>query len=133
MDTVFLGTSRSGLTCGFSSTAQQQATQVIGCITVAPNAWVNPDVLEHCIVFPKCRVAILDEQRSRILASATDRLRSAGVERILVMRPSRLPPGMEDLAAASKRFEGRTKLPDVEIGPEDLSNIYYTSGLFFFY
>lgn len=114
-----------------------QASQLLGCAAVAINAWVPPDVMEHCITFTECQLVILDVERAHLLEPSIPKIKQSGAVEIVVLRSQerggRLPAGMKRLEDEVKAFEKEVNVPDATVVLEDISTIFFTSGTFHFF
>lgn len=99
------------------------ATQAIGAVVVALNAWWTTEELAYALEHSEAKALLLDGERwTRIapLAGALD------PRRIVIARREDAPAGGVDFAEAVA--QGPTSLPEVAIGPNDVATILYTSG-----
>jgi long-chain acyl-CoA synthetase len=102
------------------------AATSIGAIAVPLNAWWTGEELEYGLADSGTSVLIADHERAQVLVP---HLRKLEVQHVLVARSEgTLPAGFTDLAAAIGAQGDHTALPDVEVAPDDLATIFYTSG-----
>lgn len=104
---------------------------LLGAVISAPNAWLPTDALLHCTTVTTPRLVVIDEERADILADKISELEQVGGTRnIVVLRSSKVPHGMLSLDAERVAWEksGQMDVPEVEVGPEDLATIFFTSG-----
>lgn len=101
-------------------------------MSVLVNAWIIPDVMEHCVTFTDCKVVILDVERAGILRNSIEKLKKGGTQAILVVRSNegkgKIPAGMIRLEEGLDAFRGAKTVPFVDVGPEDTATILFTSG-----
>lgn len=109
----------------------QWAAVLLGATISAVNSWLPTPALLHCTTITAPRLVILDEERAKILADQVDELDQVGGTRnIVVLRCNNVPKGMLSLDAERQAWEksGSKEVPDVEVGPEDIATIFFTSG-----
>lgn len=86
-----------------------------------------------CILFTESKLVILDGERATILAGSVSKMVASGVKSpILVIRPGKqLRSGMVGIQDAVNPYLGRSDVPEVDIEPEDIATIFFTSGAIF--
>ncbi|ORY88277.1 AMP-dependent synthetase and ligase [Leucosporidium creatinivorum] len=107
------------------------ATQLLGAVSVAVNAWLPPAAMIHCLTTTTPRLVVLDAERAKILAGAVEEMdQVGGTRKVLVMRAGgEVPKGMSSLEGEVASWsDAESKLPEVEIHPEDVATIFFTSG-----
>lgn len=110
------------------------ACHLVGAVSVLVNAWLPPDVLQHCLSHTQCKLIILDPERADLLEMATKKLTDTGAVAFLVMECHEGKGewgGMQSWDSAVGHFNGA----DDEITergpailPEDNATIIFTSG-----
>lgn len=98
------------------------ACQAIGAIVVALNAWWTTAELEFALEDSEPAGLLIDGERLERLAPL---LKAHPPKFLAVARRGGAGPGGLDFDEA---MSGEGPLPDVEVGPHDLSTILYTSG-----
>src|SRR4030095_10529356 len=101
------------------------ATQCIGAVAVTLNAWWTGDELAYGFEDSGTRAAILDEERAQRIAPYRA---SIPVKDVWVARASVPPSGTKSYEEALSGMRKGLSIPNVKVGPEDLSTIMYTSG-----
>ena len=99
------------------------ASQSIGAIVVALNAWWTTAELGYAIDDSAPAALIIDGERLERLRGAIGR---PGVRTVVVTRRGQAGEGGVDFAEVVAG--GPAELPDAEIEPQDLATILYTSG-----
>ncbi len=99
------------------------ATTAIGAVAVPLNAWWTGGELEYGLVDSGSKVLIVDQERFDRLADVVPRFERS---EIIVARAMRPDQAARDFAALVA--DGGHELPQVEIAPDDLAMILYTSG-----
>ncbi|GAA5987527.1 hypothetical protein JCM11641_007175 [Rhodosporidiobolus odoratus] len=102
------------------------ATQTLGAIGVAVNAWLSPSAFMHCLKLTTPKAIFVDEERANVLRPYVAALRHAGTKALWTVR-SRSLEEWERLEDALKRWKGG-QVPEVDIKPEDSATIFFTSG-----
>jgi long-chain acyl-CoA synthetase len=99
------------------------ACQAIGAITVSLNAWWTGPELEYAFKDSTPAALLIDGERFERIAPF---LKDLNIPTILVARADGMDFAGVDF---NKAADGSaTELPNVEVGPDDLSTILYTSG-----
>lgn len=93
------------------------AIHTLGAIAVAVNAWSPLEPLTHCLTNSGCKIAIVDDERAKVLIPSLQEVKAAGCSAVFVARPTSLPAGFESLVEALKGCEGRP-LPQVDISAD---------------
>ncbi|MCZ6709487.1 MAG: class I adenylate-forming enzyme family protein [Gammaproteobacteria bacterium] len=101
------------------------ACQAIGAVAVTLNAWWIGKELVHGISDSGCRIAVLDNERYARLAPVRSEL--SGLQ-VLVTRDDTGSLEVTHWNDALHSHNEVTELPDVEVQPEDIASIMYTSG-----
>jgi acyl-CoA synthetase (AMP-forming)/AMP-acid ligase II len=99
------------------------ACQVIGAISVSLNAWWTGPELEYALKDSAPAALLIDGERFERIAPL---LRNLDIKTILVARADGMDFAGVDFDKAADG--AATELPAVDIGPEDLATILYTSG-----
>ena len=99
------------------------ACQSIGAIVVALNAWWTTAELDYALDDSAPSALIIDGERLERLRATLGR---PGLKAVIVTRRDEAGDGGTDFAEIVARPE--TELPHVEVGPDDLATILYTSG-----
>ncbi|KAK4702867.1 hypothetical protein P7C70_g3356, partial [Phenoliferia sp. Uapishka_3] len=103
--------------------------QSLGLVWVSVNAWLTPEVLTFCITNTDAALVLLDDERAKLLQHSMKDLRKGGAKNIAVLCGGQKRwEGTSRFEEDAKPFKERTALPNVDILPEDLATIYYTSG-----
>lgn len=106
----------------------QWASQLLGAVIVAVNAWLPVPALIHCITLTTPRVVVLDVERAKVLADKAHELKEiGGTSKILVIREDKPPSGMLSFDAEFNKHKPQA-VPEVQPGPEDVATIFFTSG-----
>ncbi|SCZ96539.1 BZ3500_MvSof-1268-A1-R1_Chr8-2g10278 [Microbotryum saponariae] len=105
------------------------ATQWIGAVTVAVNAWLPADSLHHCLTFTTPRVVFVDSERSPLIAPMTKSLEEVGGTRfVLSFRdPKASSFGFLNFSDEIKAHK-TLAVPEVKTEADELATIYFTSG-----
>jgi long-chain acyl-CoA synthetase len=105
------------------------ACQAIGAVTVTLNAWWTGEELQYALADSAARAAMLDGERVERLAPW---FRTLPLDTVLGVRDAAASTQVEPLDLVLLPYEGSDDLtrtlPDVQLGPDDLSTIMYTSG-----
>lgn len=102
------------------------AAAAAGAVIVPLNAWWSAPELVYGFEDSGSKVVFLDEERADRLA---DDLPALGLAGAIVAKPTKAPPaGIERWEDVLGDVPADAELPDVEIGPDDLATIFYTSG-----
>jgi long-chain acyl-CoA synthetase len=99
------------------------ACQAIGAVVVALNAWWTGPELEFAMADSEPAALLIDGERLERLRPLLERL---SFKTVVVARRAGAGEGGTDIAAAIAGRPG--ELPEVEVGPDDLATILYTSG-----
>ena len=99
------------------------ACQAIGAIVVALNAWWTSAELTYALNDSAPTALIIDGER---LERLRDLIGRPGLKAVVVTRRGEAGDGGVDFAEAVA--DGPDELPDVEVNPNDLATILYTSG-----
>jgi long-chain acyl-CoA synthetase len=99
------------------------ACQAIGAVVVALNAWWTTSELAYALEDSGPSVLLIDGERLERIAPL---LPTLGDIEVIVARRDGAPAGGTEFADATATAQNA--LPDVEIGPDDLATILYTSG-----
>jgi long-chain acyl-CoA synthetase len=96
---------------------------------VAVNAWLMEDALSYCITSTGCKIVIADHERANRLSTKLAELKTKGVKEILVSRLGDLRlDGVKRYEEVIKKHASKTKYPEIDVGPEDIAVIFFTSG-----
>lgn len=106
-----------------------QAIHSLGAVSVAVNAWSLPDALYHCLKLSGSKLAIVDHERSLLLAPLLKTLKESGCTEVYVVRTEQhnIPLGMHSFNAAVEGAKSMKK-ESVDIVDEDNCCIFFTSG-----
>ena len=102
------------------------AAAAAGAVVVPLNAWWTAPELVYGFEDSGSKVVFLDEERAARLADHLPALGLAGV--IVAKAMGDLPPGVERFEDVLGEVPADATLPDVDLQPEDLATIFYTSG-----
>lgn len=105
-----------------------KAAQSLGLVWVAVNAWLQPDVMSFCVTNTDAALVLVDEDRANLLKNSMQDLKKAGAKHVVVIRGKTSWPGTSKLDQDVARFKGKSEMPKVDLKPDDLATIYYTSG-----
>ena len=100
------------------------AAAVVGAIVVPLNAWWTGAELEYGLADSGTKVLVADAERWQRLDGHLDRLSDLATIVVRGEDEDAAPLAWEDVLAGAPP----TKLPDVDIDPEDDATIFYTSG-----
>jgi len=102
------------------------AATAIGAVVVPLNAWWSADELDYGLRDSGSKVVFLDDERLERLAGV---LPGLDVATIVARSPEGTGgPGVERWEDVLGEVPAGAALPDVELEPEDLATIFYTSG-----
>ena len=102
------------------------AATAIGAIVVPLNAWWSADELEYGLQDSGSKVLFVDDER---LERLVDVLPGLDVATIVARSPAdKSAPGVERWEDVLGDVPADAELPAVELEPEDLATIFYTSG-----
>lgn len=106
------------------------ATQLIGCVAVAVNAWLKADAVAHCLKVADVVVAVVDEERATLLTPEMPNMRRSNKSKLraILVSQARAPSGMVELSEVMKKYQDSTEVPQAQVGPEDHCCIFFTSG-----
>ncbi|KAK4057422.1 hypothetical protein OIO90_001491 [Microbotryomycetes sp. JL221] len=108
------------------------AAHVLGCVIVCVNAWLSQEAFIHCATVATPRVLVVDQERLKMTLQGLDEIRWAGAtSTILALRVPKPPSGVLSFSAEVDNYVkqgGSLKVPMVDIGPEDVATILFTSG-----
>lgn len=106
------------------------ACQILGCVAVAVNAWLKPEAVAHCLKVSDAVVAIVDEERAKLLTSQMPELRRSNKSKLraVLVSQAKAPSGMLELSEVMKKYQNATEIPPATVGPEDNCCIFFTSG-----
>lgn len=110
-----------------------QAAELLGCVAVAVNAWLDKPSLLWCLTHTECKVIIVDGERANVLQGreTLGAIEKAGTRAVVVLRETVVPAGMMSLNRELEEFIGRDlEIPEVEIGLDEVATIFFTSGAF---
>ncbi|MBV1931841.1 MAG: acyl--CoA ligase [Porticoccaceae bacterium] len=104
------------------------ATVSIGAVIVPLNAWWTTRELEYSIENSGARLVFADQQRAALLAGTCDHIHS--LERLIVIRgeDNAVSPNEVRFENLVAKHDNERALPIVDIAPDDIASIYYTSG-----
>src|SRR3954454_21797536 len=102
------------------------AVAAAGGVVVPLNAWWTAPELVYGFEDSGSKVVFLDEERAGRLADDLPALGLAGV--IVAKAQGTLPSGIERFEDVLGDVPADATLPDIDIQPEDLATIFYTSG-----
>lgn len=98
----------------------------IGAIAVAMNAHWRPDEMAYSLADSGAKVLFADQERLDRLARSAQSGPSPGLH-VFAVRAAKLPDGVRALRDAVAAT-GEVAMPPVDIAPDDLATILYTSG-----
>jgi long-chain acyl-CoA synthetase len=101
------------------------ASTVAGAIVVPLNAWWSADELDYGLRDSGSKVVFVDAERWERL---TDVLPTIGIATIVARAPSDLTGPFDRWEDVLGDVQADATLPAVDLGPEDLATIFYTSG-----
>ncbi len=101
------------------------AAAAAGAIVVPLNAWWTAEELEYGLRDSGAKVTFVDGERLARLVDVLPRLDTAT---IVVRSDATAHPGVEAWETVVGTVPGDAELPAVELVPEDLATIFYTSG-----
>ncbi|MFR9804059.1 class I adenylate-forming enzyme family protein [Pseudonocardia sp. RS010] len=101
------------------------AVPSIGAVLVPLNAWWSVDEMVYGIEDSGAVALAVDGDR---LALLRDRLPGLGLRGVVSLKADEDVDGVERWEDVRARFDPAAELPEVEIEPEDLATILYTSG-----
>jgi long-chain acyl-CoA synthetase len=101
------------------------AAAAIGAVIVPLNAWWTAPELVYGFEDSGSKVVFLDEERAERLADELPKLGLAGV---IVAKPTKDTPNTERWEEVLGDVPADATLPDVDVTPDDLATIFYTSG-----
>ena len=101
------------------------AAAAAGAIVVPLNAWWTADELAYGLQDSGAKVAFVDDERLERLAEV---LPSLAIHTIVARAPAGAERGAEPWDDAMGTIPDAVELPAVDIEPEDLATIFYTSG-----
>jgi long-chain acyl-CoA synthetase len=99
----------------------------IGAIAVAMNAHWQPDEMAHALADCGAKVLFADPERLDRLSRRPPRAPEVPGLRVFAVRATQPPEGVPALDAAIASI-GDVAMPPVDIAPDDLATILYTSG-----
>ena len=102
------------------------AAAAAGAVIVPLNAWWTAPELVYGFEDSGSKVVFLDEERAERLADELGPLGLSGV--IVAKAKGDLPSGIERFEDVLGDVPADATLPDIEITPDDLATIFYTSG-----
>ena len=102
------------------------AAAAAGAVVVPLNAWWTAPELVYGFEDSGSKVVFLDQERAERLAGELDGLHLAGI--IVAKADGALPPGVERFEDVLGDVPADVELPAVDLEPEDLATIFYTSG-----
>ncbi|KAM0786853.1 hypothetical protein ACM66B_002279 [Microbotryomycetes sp. NB124-2] len=109
-----------------------EACQVLGCVIVCVNAWLSQEAFVHCATIATPRLLVVDNDRLKMTTQALDDIRWSGAtSAVLALRVSNPPSGVLSFSAEleqHKQSGNVVKPPMVDIKPEDIATILFTSG-----
>ena len=111
-----------------SDVVGNKAISLLGCVSVAVNAWSPLDPLVFCLKKTRPKVVLIDNERARLLQPRFDDVKAAGIKAILVTRATQSIPGTIAFSSWLASGYSYTALPNVAIEPEDNATIFFTSG-----
>ncbi len=101
------------------------AGQVVGAVVVAINAWWSPKEIALALSDSAPKVLFADGDRWRQMTKNNQRPEVP--TNVITRFSGELPPSAHDWSSIVQA-QRHTEMPDVDIAPEDLSTILYTSG-----
>ncbi|MEN3272233.1 MAG: steroid-24-oyl-CoA synthetase [Actinomycetota bacterium] len=101
------------------------AAAAVGAVVVPLNAWWTAPELVYGFEDSGSKVVFLDEERAERLADELPKLGLAGV---IVAKPTKSIAGTERWDDVLGDVPADAELPDVDVAPDDLATIFYTSG-----
>ena len=102
------------------------AAAAVGAVIVPLNAWWTAPELVYGFEDSGSKVVFLDEERAERLADELPKLGLAGA---IVAEASKAPPaGVERWEDVLGDVPADATLPEVDVTPDDLATIFYTSG-----
>lgn len=110
-----------------------QAIHTLGAISAAVNAWSPAETLVHCLKSSGSKVAIMDEDRAKLLIPYKQELVKAGCQAFFTVKKKVV--GFESLEEATKACRGATPPPveiaaDVSISPPISFSVNFTDDDF---
>lgn len=102
------------------------AAAAAGAVVVPLNAWWTAPELVYGFEDSGSKVVFLDEERAERLKDDLPGLGLAGI--IVAKAEGQLAPGLERFEDVLGAVPADVGLPDVDLQPEDLATIFYTSG-----
>jgi long-chain acyl-CoA synthetase len=105
------------------------AAQALGAVVVPLNAWWTGGELQYGLVDSGSKVLVADGERLARMADVLPGLAGqAGLRTLVARHDGDLPRHVDRWEDVIAGFDGDSTLPDVELSPEDLATILYTSG-----
>jgi long-chain acyl-CoA synthetase len=100
------------------------AVTSVGAVAVAMNSLWQTDEMEFGLTDCGAKVFLADQERLDRLEPVREKLDV----KVIGVRPTKALPAGVDSLAEMMTAESRTELPEVDIDPQDLATILYTSG-----
>ena len=101
------------------------ATQMLGLVLVPLNAWWTADELRYAIGDAGVKLIVADGERAAMLAP--DITETDGIP-LVEVRASAPTPGTRQWTDLLSSLDPQATAPEVEVLPEDIATILYTSG-----
>ncbi|KAK4052756.1 hypothetical protein OIV83_002043 [Microbotryomycetes sp. JL201] len=109
-----------------------EACHVLGCVIVCVNAWLSQEAFEHCAKIATPRLLVVDSDRLKMTTPALEDIKWAGsTSAVLALRVPNPPEGILSFSSELEQHlqSGSVpKAPMVDIKPEDVATILFTSG-----
>ena len=96
------------------------AIHLLGAVAVCCNAWLPEAPLTFCLTNTNSKFILADEERAIRLQPSMDKLRQAGLQKLLVTRAAKALPGTEDFRRWLAKGAQHTTPPAETVEPEDL-------------